>query len=198
MKNQLSTEFAELMVKAAAEFTARKKGQEWRAIVFTLSDVFAEDRVEIRSIAAGASQVKEPTVGKAKVIRPGTRHKSDVRPQAKASRAVRSSGGCSDCPDEFVPTGVPVPPARSNVLSTIDGKKVRKPSSLGTIGGGKKEPIAGLAEPFADVDDVMTRFKSDAKLMKAFCQAKQIKVGNASKPLTLAGYIYDAQTSEEE
>lgn len=191
MKSTAARAIIDALTDHAAEFTARQKGQEYRAILFTLSDVFGEDRQAIRNLTIGERKAVKKGTGTVRRTKVGT--SNTVRLAASGSNAA---GGCVDCPDAIVPSTVAkVPPPRK----TVSGRSVRALKDGGTIGG--RQPATAGGDParlFADVDDVIARFENDGPLMLSYCQARDIAVGNARKPATLAKYILEAQNTEEE
>lgn len=178
MKNPTAKALVDILIDSAAEFTERKKGQQWRALLFTLADVFREDRVEIQRVMIPETKAKKR--GQAKIIRPKVGRTSSPY---GGPGGIRNTG-CKDCPDN-----------EPNYPTTIDGRRVRPARIIGS--GARKEVQQRADLPFASVEQILERFENDASLLKAYAQAKEINVGRASKPETLAAKIFDAQMEEE-
>jgi len=86
-KTTEAKEIFESLQKHAASFSARKKGQQWKAILLTLASCFPEDRATIFNSIGKPTDDRDS--GGARIIR--------KRDQVKGTKK-QPAGGCEGCP----------------------------------------------------------------------------------------------------
>lgn len=163
-KNKAAYELANVLNEHMAKFMMRKKGQEFRMIIMTLSEVFQEDRYKVRSVLIG-EKTEEKTGGGAKI-----RRVSDEK-----LKPVTKPAPCDGCPGS------------ANFIIE-QNKAIAKEANPPE----KKEPsINPDIEPFTSEEDILDRFRANTGAMLAFCQDKEIEIpASVKKPGTIAKYIY--------
>lgn len=112
-KNQTAAAIFEAIKKEMAAFEQRKAGAQFRAMLFTLADVFPEDRHKIYSHFKSENRQKVKTGG-AKI----TRKKHE-------KRTKKRTGGCDGCPDN---TYSGYQPAANRVVKPGKEKNTTKPA----------------------------------------------------------------------
>lgn len=177
-KNATLAEILETLHAAVPEFDARKRGPAFRAILFTLADVFQEDRPTMYQQFGGVTPKRpQPPTGGAKI----TRHRDQVKGKYNAAKA-RSGKPCDSCPDT---KGIIA--GKEQVLETASVKKKAAPAP---------------AAKFESVEDLRSKFEDNVTAMRAYAQSQDIKINAAvTKPETMARIIFEKmneQTQDEE
>lgn len=164
----IAEQLCEAMAAAMVEFTARKKGQEFRAIVFSIAETFREDRAKILFTFFPDQTQKKVQGGGANIIRPQDEKR-------KGSSAIVPCDGCPGSAGFVV--------AQQQRESIADKTPETKRQSF---------TINPDQNPFKSVEDIMDRFENKPMAMRAFCQDKGIELHpSITKTRTIAIKIWD-------
>lgn len=174
-KNEAAYDLATTLQNHMVQFLTRKKGQEFRMIIMTISEVFQEDRYKVRQVLSDG-KIEQPTGGGAKIR----------RAKDEGHAIMKNEQPCDGCPGsaDFI--------IQEN-LRVIKGDQPKESTA---------KKIDPDTEPFTSEADILDRFTANANAMLAFCQDKGIEIPNSvKKPKTIAKYIwefYQVETQNKE
>lgn len=164
-KNELVENAVNALRALELEFTERKAGQQYRAVINTIAYTFPEDKEVI--LASYIPAVKQKKTGKAKIIR------------SQPKEVKSSDSGCADCPPD------------NSISDRKAARMIGKGSKRTTTAGEARKTETPVDLDFESVTQVVESFEGDTELMLMFCKAQQINVGKATTAEGIAKKIFD-------
>lgn len=112
--NSNASALHQALINAQIDFENRKKGQQFRALLFTLADVFPEDK---KAIFEFFDKKDAPAI------------KSGGATIHRGPRSSRSTSGCSDCPGDKSAGSV----SNARIGRTINKGKSSQPNKVDSV-----------------------------------------------------------------
>lgn len=181
-KNEFVADFVKMMDDNKDEFTKRKKGQNWKSILFALCDAFPEDRSKVFERFTPRSRTAKIPSGGAKITR-------------YSGQPIQTVVPCDDCPGgkiEIQPQGASVRVIRTGGEETTLPEAPEIVVENNNITSKAAQPEEESLS-FDSVEEVLAYFNSDPDDMRAYAKHNNIPVGRSTKPETLANRILNHQ-----
>jgi len=157
------------LIANATSFTSRRKGAQLKAIIWTLSEVFQEDRYKIR-----------------KIFSPDTQAEKQEHKPPKVSKNLNGPQiePCDGCPGS------------AGFITNQERKMVAEKKAPAST---KKEKTIDLSKPFTSIEDIVDRFQGNPNAMLAFCNHQDIDIPAQVKAAkTIAKYMLKHYQNDEQ